>query len=118
MQKIAMLMNCCIFHSCSYSAGLVGSLMYMRMLGNSVDSMQSDGPRALIKYTFDCLSLANGSLYAILELSQTLTSFVSLCSMEAIDASENRNPNFLMHFACATIVQSEFVLEKCLWSIY
>lgn len=33
----------------SYGAGLVGSLMYMRMLGNSVDSMQSDGSRALIK---------------------------------------------------------------------
>ncbi|KAJ8567999.1 hypothetical protein K7X08_020721 [Anisodus acutangulus] len=33
----------------SYGAGLIGSLMYMRMLGNSVDSMQSDGPRALIK---------------------------------------------------------------------
>ncbi|KAF3674415.1 putative 2-deoxyglucose-6-phosphate phosphatase [Capsicum annuum] len=33
----------------SYGAGLIGSLMYMRMLGNSVDSMRSDGPRALIK---------------------------------------------------------------------
>ncbi|OIT28400.1 PREDICTED: uncharacterized protein LOC109212690 [Nicotiana attenuata] len=33
----------------SYGAGFIGSLMYMRMLGNSVDSMQSDGPRALIK---------------------------------------------------------------------
>ncbi|KAK4369007.1 hypothetical protein RND71_012799 [Anisodus tanguticus] len=46
----------------SYGAGLIGSLMYMRMLGNSVDSMQSDGPRALIKYTFHPLgSLANVS---------------------------------------------------------
>ncbi|KAG5569337.1 hypothetical protein H5410_059103 [Solanum commersonii] len=33
----------------SYGAGLLGSLMYMRMLGNSVDSLRTDGPKALIK---------------------------------------------------------------------
>lgn len=33
----------------SYGAGLLGSLMYMRMLGNSVDSIRTDGPKALIK---------------------------------------------------------------------
>ncbi|XP_031112566.1 protein CONSERVED ONLY IN THE GREEN LINEAGE 160, chloroplastic [Ipomoea triloba] len=33
----------------SYGAGLLGSLAYMRMLGNSVDSIQTEGPRALIK---------------------------------------------------------------------
>lgn len=33
----------------SYGAGLLGSLAYMRMLGNSVDSM-ADGARGLIKY--------------------------------------------------------------------
>lgn len=36
----------CIF---SYGAGLLGSLAYMRMLGNSVDSM-ADGAKGLIKY--------------------------------------------------------------------
>lgn len=33
----------------SYGAGLLGSLMYIRMLGNSVDSISTDGPKALIK---------------------------------------------------------------------
>ncbi|CAN4075469.1 unnamed protein product [Withania somnifera] len=33
----------------SYGAGLLGSLMYMRMLGNSVDSIRTEGPKALIK---------------------------------------------------------------------
>ncbi|KAL3323183.1 hypothetical protein AABB24_040345 [Solanum stoloniferum] len=33
----------------SYGAGLLGSLMYLRMLGNSVDSLRTDGPKALIK---------------------------------------------------------------------
>ncbi|KAM3382693.1 hypothetical protein P3S68_008268 [Capsicum galapagoense] len=33
----------------SYGAGLLGSLMYMPMLGNSVDSIRTDGPKALIK---------------------------------------------------------------------
>lgn len=39
------------YHFCmfSYGAGLLGSLAYMRMLGNSVDSM-ADGARGLIKY--------------------------------------------------------------------
>ncbi|XP_019228199.1 PREDICTED: uncharacterized protein LOC109209392 [Nicotiana attenuata] len=32
-----------------YGAGLLGSLMYIRMLGNSVDSISTDGPKALIK---------------------------------------------------------------------
>ncbi|CAH9079797.1 unnamed protein product [Cuscuta europaea] len=33
----------------SYGVGLLGSLAYMRMLGNSVDSIQPQGPRAIIK---------------------------------------------------------------------
>nr|XP_016464349.1 PREDICTED: uncharacterized protein LOC107787315 [Nicotiana tabacum] len=33
----------------SYGAGLLGSLMYIHMLGNSVDSIRTDGPKALIK---------------------------------------------------------------------
>lgn len=33
----------------SYGVGLLGSFAYMRMLGNSVDSM-ADGARGLVKY--------------------------------------------------------------------
>lgn len=33
----------------SYGAGLVGSVVYMRMLGNTVDSM-ADGAKGLVKY--------------------------------------------------------------------
>lgn len=44
--------KCHVFHLSSYGAGLLGSLMYMRMLGNSVDSIRTDGPKALIKYAF------------------------------------------------------------------
>lgn len=33
----------------SYGAGFAGSLVYMRMLGNTVDSM-ADGAKGLIKY--------------------------------------------------------------------
>lgn len=36
----------------SYGAGLLGSLAYMRMLGNSVDAIKTEGPRRLIKYSF------------------------------------------------------------------
>lgn len=36
------------FHVCSYGAGFIGSLVYMRMLGSSVDSM-ADGAKGLIK---------------------------------------------------------------------
>lgn len=46
------LIKCYVFHLASYGAGLLGSLMYMRMLGNSVDSLRTDGPKALIKYDF------------------------------------------------------------------
>lgn len=35
----------------SYGAGLLGSLAYMRMLGNTVDSM-ADGAKGLVKYVF------------------------------------------------------------------
>lgn len=37
------------FYDFSYGAGLVGSLVYMRMLGNTIDSM-ADGARGLVKY--------------------------------------------------------------------
>uniref|UniRef100_UPI003BB7A440 hypothetical protein n=1 Tax=Pleomorphochaeta sp. DL1XJH-081 TaxID=3409690 RepID=UPI003BB7A440 len=33
----------------SYAAGLLGSLAYMRMLGNSIDSMGAGGARGVIK---------------------------------------------------------------------
>ncbi|KAF7822922.1 protein CONSERVED ONLY IN THE GREEN LINEAGE 160, chloroplastic [Senna tora] len=33
----------------SFGAGLLGSLAYIRMLGSSVDSLRTDGPKALIK---------------------------------------------------------------------
>ncbi|CAH9074789.1 unnamed protein product [Cuscuta epithymum] len=33
----------------SYGVGLLGSLAYMRMLGNSVESIQPQGPQAIIK---------------------------------------------------------------------
>lgn len=36
---------CCVF---SFGAGLLGSLAYVRMLGNTVDSM-ADGAKGLIK---------------------------------------------------------------------
>lgn len=36
----------------SFGAGLLGSLAYMRMLGNTVDSM-ADGAKGLIKYVID-----------------------------------------------------------------
>ncbi|KAG5599674.1 hypothetical protein H5410_031044 [Solanum commersonii] len=32
----------------SYDTGLLGSLMYMHMLGNNVNSTRIDGPKALI----------------------------------------------------------------------
>lgn len=41
-----MIMYFCIL---SFGAGLLGSLAYMRMLGNTVDSM-ADGARGLVKY--------------------------------------------------------------------
>ncbi|KAK4374042.1 hypothetical protein RND71_004719 [Anisodus tanguticus] len=47
------IVSACVSYSpeiaASYGAGLLGSLMYMRMLGNSVDSIRTDGPKALIK---------------------------------------------------------------------
>ncbi|KAI4322771.1 hypothetical protein L6164_022436 [Bauhinia variegata] len=33
----------------SFGAGLLGSLVYIRMLGNSVDSLKTDGAKALVK---------------------------------------------------------------------
>lgn len=44
-------MNACTMHCFSYGAGLFGALAYMRMLGNSIDSM-ADGARGVIKYVF------------------------------------------------------------------
>lgn len=43
--------NCCPFitNPFSYGFGLLGSLAYMRMLGNTVDSM-ADGAKGLVKY--------------------------------------------------------------------
>lgn len=46
------LIKCYVFRLSSYGAGLLGSLMYIHMLGNSVDSIRTDGPKALIKYAF------------------------------------------------------------------
>lgn len=40
------LLTCSFF---SFGAGLLGSLIYIRMLGNTVDSM-ADGARGLVKY--------------------------------------------------------------------
>lgn len=41
-------------HVFSFGAGLIGSLVYMRMLGSSVDSMV-DGAKGLIKYVLNDL---------------------------------------------------------------
>jgi len=38
-----------MFVAFSFGAGLLGSLVYIRMLGNSVDSMASTGTKKLIK---------------------------------------------------------------------
>lgn len=38
-----------IFFVCSFGAGLLGSIVYIRMLGSSVDSM-ADGAKGLVKY--------------------------------------------------------------------
>ncbi|CAK9180690.1 unnamed protein product [Ilex paraguariensis] len=38
--------------SVSYGVGLIGSLVYMRMLGSSIDSM-ADGAKGLIKHAYD-----------------------------------------------------------------
>lgn len=44
-------MKSCTTNCFSYGAGLLGALAYMRMLGNSIDSM-ADGARGVIKYAF------------------------------------------------------------------
>ena len=41
----------------SFGAGLLGSLAYIRMLGNSVDSMASSGSKKMIKYVLFFLFL-------------------------------------------------------------
>lgn len=48
--------DCILFNLCwkfcySFGAGSLGSLAYMRMLGNSVDAM-ADGARGVMKYVF------------------------------------------------------------------
>lgn len=51
LKQISVLTFCLCF---SFGAGFLGSLVYVRMLGSSVDSM-ADGAKGLIKYASDLL---------------------------------------------------------------
>lgn len=76
----------------SYGAGLAGSLVYMRMLGNTVDSM-ADGAKGLVKYVICellCQSLVLNSC----------SRWVAFTEVTIYTARLNLIPKMHSEFAC------------------
>lgn len=63
----------------SYGAGLVGSLVYMRMLGNTIDSM-ADGAKGLVKYVnneFVCIFCSFCCMAFFLTVAATVCALIN-----------------------------------------